>query len=373
MNYQGKTLDDLATIVDEKLCPFSNELLIEFIDVSLKLATTTDLLSKTRRQLKKLIQRHCEEDILDNEELEEATKRGKLLNILNLVDVYNPPTPFSGGEDDKPDDDSALVADAQKTVQQGRTSNDEKVAVGCNLTSGWLREMEALSKTNMLRREFKVRGQIGEPGQRDKLTYVSLMHQIRDAQAAGYKEEEIVSSVINCMVPSLTLRGVLATTPNLSLAQFLEAHFNERSAEDLCDAMTSLIRSTDESVYAYVMRTIEIRQKVLLASQKASGKGAIGFAKDLVMKLFLRTLERGIISQYVVQEIRHLLKSSSTTDEELISAVTKASALEKERSDFQSRNKKQVKVFEVISGSRSGSVSKESTITKLVSSVDKLT
>ena len=315
MNYQGKTLDDLATIVDEKLCPFSNELLIEFIDVSLKLATTTDLLSKTRRQLKKLIQRHCEEDILDNEELEEATKRGKLLNILNLVDVYNPPTPFSGGEDDKPDDDSALAADAQKTVQQGRTSNDEKVAVGCNLTSGWLREMEALSKTNMLRREFKVRGQIGEPGQRDKLTYVSLMHQIRDAQAAGYKEEEIVSSVINCMVPSLTLRGVLATTPNLSLAQFLEAHFNERSAEDLCDAMTSLIRSTDESVYAYVMRTIEIRQKVLLASQKASGKGAIGFAKDLVMKLFLRTLERGIISQYVVQEIRHLLKSSSTTDE----------------------------------------------------------
>ena len=202
-------------IVDEKLCPFSNELLIEFIDVSLKLATTTDLLSKTRRQLKKLIQRHCEEDILDNEELEEATKRGKLLNILNLVDVYNPPTPFSGGEDDKPDDDSALAADAQKTVQQGRTSNDEKVAVGCNLTSGWLREMEALSKTNMLRREFKVRGQIGEPGQRDKLTYVSLMHQIRDAQAAGYKEEEIVSSVINCMVPSLTLRGVLQTTPNL--------------------------------------------------------------------------------------------------------------------------------------------------------------
>ena len=91
------------------------------------------------------------------------------------------------------------------------------------------------------------------------------------------------------------------------------------------------------------------------------------------MKLFLRTLERGIISQYVVQEIRHLLKSSSTTDEELISAVTKASALEKERSNFQSRNKKQVKVFELSSGPHSGSVSKESTITKLVSAVEKLT
>ena len=90
--------------------------MIEFIDVSLQIATTTELLSKTRRQLKKLIQNHCEEDILDNEELEEATKREKLLNILNLVDVYNPPTPSSGGKDDKPDDDIALPADAQKVT-----------------------------------------------------------------------------------------------------------------------------------------------------------------------------------------------------------------------------------------------------------------
>ena len=65
-------------IVDEKLCPFSNELLIEYIGVSLKLATTTELLSKTRRQLKTLIQKRCEEDILDNEELEKTTKREKL-------------------------------------------------------------------------------------------------------------------------------------------------------------------------------------------------------------------------------------------------------------------------------------------------------
>ena len=121
------------------------------------------------------------------------------------------------------------------------------------------------------------------------------------------------------------------------------------------------------------MRTIEIKQKVLLASQKARGKGEIDFDKDLVMKLFLQSLERGITSQYVVQEIRHLLKSSSKTDEELISAATKASALEKERLTFQSRNKKQVKVFEVSAGSRSGSVSEESRITNLVSAVDKLT
>ena len=72
--------------------------------------------------------------------------------------MYNLPTPSSGGEDDKPEDNSALAADAQKAACQGRTSNDEKVAAGGNLTLRWLREMEALSKTNMLRREIKARG-----------------------------------------------------------------------------------------------------------------------------------------------------------------------------------------------------------------------
>ena len=154
MSYQGKTLDDLVTRRGEKLCPFSNKLLIDFIDVSLKLATATELFSKTR-QLKKLIQKHCEEDILDNGE---ATKREKSLDILNQYDVYNPPAPSSGREDDKPEDNSELAADAQKAACQGRTSNDVKVAVEGNLTLGWLRDMEALSKTNMVRREFKACG-----------------------------------------------------------------------------------------------------------------------------------------------------------------------------------------------------------------------
>ncbi len=32
--------------------------------------------------------------------------------------------------------------------------------------------------SSILRREFKIAGQIGEPGQHDKLTYVSLIHQL---------------------------------------------------------------------------------------------------------------------------------------------------------------------------------------------------
>ena len=74
------------------------------------------------------------------------------------------------------------------------------------------------------------------------------------------------------------------------------------------------------------MKCIEVRPKVLLASSKSD----IKYDKGLAMKLFYRTLERGLLSLYVVQEIKPLLKSS-VSDKDLITAVSKAAASEKER------------------------------------------
>ena len=49
---------------------------------------------------------------------------------------------------------------------------------------------------SVLKKELKIKGQIGYANQKDKLTYVSLIHQTDEAQEAGYKESEIVSIVI---------------------------------------------------------------------------------------------------------------------------------------------------------------------------------
>ena len=152
----------------------------------------------------------------------------------------------------------------------------------------WIKEQSSFA---LLRKELKIQGHIGEAHQRDKLTYVSLIHQINEAQEAGYDESEIVNSVIRAMSPSLTLRNVLETTSNLSLQrllQFLESHFEETSATDLWGTLTSMIQLLEESEYSYVMKCIEIRQKVLLASSKSD----IKYDKGLVMKLFYRILER---------------------------------------------------------------------------------
>ena len=48
----------------------------------------------------------------------------------------------------------------------------------------------------MLRKELKIKGQIGEANQKDKPTYVSLMYQIDEAKEAVYEESETVSNVM---------------------------------------------------------------------------------------------------------------------------------------------------------------------------------
>ena len=56
-----------------------------------------------------------------------------------------------------------------------------------------------------MRKALKIMGQIGVANQKDKLTYVSLMHQIDEAQEAGYEESKTESSVIRTVIVSLTL------------------------------------------------------------------------------------------------------------------------------------------------------------------------
>ena len=87
-----------------------------------------------------------------------------------------------------------------------------------------------------------------------------------------------------------------------------------------------MVQLLEESEYQYVMRCIEISQKVILAFKKSD----IRYDKELARKLFYRTLERGLLSSCVIQEIKLLIRNNAS-NEDLIAAVTKASATEKNR------------------------------------------
>ena len=116
---------------------------------------------------------------------------------------------------------------------------------------------------------------------RRALSYISLIHQkknkktTKNEQQAGCEENEIVDAVIGVMIPSLTLRNVLETNSNLSLAQlqnYLQSRYGEHNVTDLANNLTSMVQFPKESSYAFVMRCIERRQKLIMSSGKANIK-----------------------------------------------------------------------------------------------------
>ena len=119
--------------------------------------------------------------------------------------------------------------------------------------------------------------------------------------------------------------------------------------------MTSLVQSPYESVYSYVMRCITIRQKVM--NTESNNKAENGFDKELILKELLQTLERDILNQYVLQEIKPLLRP----------------ALEQEKCNFQNKSKQSLKVYENDHDKTPSSVTNDCAIAKLLSAADKST
>ena len=95
----------------------------------------------------------------------------------------------------------ASADETTDVTQQKIQTNGE-----CNLRSALMREFDKLSP---LMKEPKIRGQIGEAGKKDKQTYVSLMHQIKQARLTSYTDQEVINAVISSVVPDYILCTVL--------------------------------------------------------------------------------------------------------------------------------------------------------------------
>ena len=110
-----------------------------------------------------------------------------------------------------------------------RVDNSSKVPVSQNRS----KSNQASSESTVFRRELKISGQIGEPGQHDKLTYVSLIHQIDSAIENGYSEKEVSDAIIKSISPNSSLRNYILTLPQRSLGKLrsiLRVFFQEKTA-----------------------------------------------------------------------------------------------------------------------------------------------
>lgn len=284
---------------------------------------------KSRSQLISFITKHLEqEELTDLEDVGMSV----LLNVQDIIDTIQNEIPTQTDEQEK----------MQKEVEALRLSLEEKenairdlIKKNKNPSSYITKNMSlAPPDSSMWRKDFKIAGQIGEPGQKDKLTFSSLARQIESGLSKGYPEPDIIDAVIRAITPGLQLRSYLEGKENLTLPalrRILRSHYQERGATDLYKQLTSEVQSSKESPQNFLVRAMDLRQKILFASQEA--ESSLKYDPALVQSLFMHTVLTGLQNDSIKSDLQPYLLQTNTSDELLLERVNIACANEKERQD----------------------------------------
>lgn len=190
-----------------------------------------------------------------------------------------------------------------------------------------------------LRREFKICGQIGEHGQREKLSYLSLVRQIEMGMEKGHSETEVVEAVIRAISPGLPLRDMLEIKRGLTLSKLLtilKGHYKVDSSTELYHQLLNVSQEPTETALNFVFRAIELKEKLLWKA--ANEETDELYSRATIQRKFLRSIETGLLSDSIKYQLLPLLSDLSTTDEELIERVNEVSKLEHERLEKRRRS-----------------------------------
>lgn len=163
--------------------------------------------------------------------------------VREIVDVKLPET--TKKTEAKPD----KMADAKLSDKKTDAKTKEKANVS---GTQCIKEENAMLKvlsSSALRRQFKISGQIGDPDQRDKLSFTSLVRQILNGNSQGYTDAEIVDGVIRAITPGMTLRNYLETYKELTLERLkkiLKSHYGVKNTTELYQSLAAIYQGPKE-------------------------------------------------------------------------------------------------------------------------------
>lgn len=183
-------------------------------------------------------------------------------------------------------------------------------------------------------KDFKISGQIGEPGQKDRLTFSSLARQIEHGLSKGFPEVEKLNAVIRAIAPGMQLRSYLEGKTNLTLPtlrRILRCHYQEKSATDLYKQLSSEVQGAKETPQNVVIRALDLRQKILFASQES--ESGLKYDPGLVQNMFLHTVLTGLQSDNIKRDLQPYLEQPNVSDELLLEKLNTSCAYENERQD----------------------------------------
>ena len=242
--------------------------------------------------------------------------------LENIFGIINTPIgmPELEGDDEEAEEEQDVVdakeeLDRLVKVQQDLRQKVADLSLKVKNGSEQVREISDLR----LKREFKIPGTIGAPGETNKLNFISLVHQIEGTLAQGCSEVERNEAIIRSISPGLPLRSFLECTPDLPLSKLrkiLRSHYREKSSTELYKALSTLTQAPNEDAQAFLFRALELRQRAIFTCKEADSK--IKYDQSLIQNLFLHSIETGLRDESVRSKLRPFLQNPSIPDEELI-------------------------------------------------------
>ena len=183
-------MEDLETLQFELESILYSKKVDELKAFATSLKIEKDLSKKSKIVILKIIQKDIDERVNTKGEAEEQVSWFKncILTLKSNAECQ---------ETDKTNKISMLEKEIEglKAKQQAEMSDSMVKLAGVQTTKPPTKSKDRVledSPNSFLRCEYKVSGQIGEPGQTDKLTFVLLTHQIDSGIKHGYKEAEVL-------------------------------------------------------------------------------------------------------------------------------------------------------------------------------------
>ena len=176
-------------------------------------------------------------------------------------------------------------------------------------------------------KDFKLSGAIGNPGEKGKLTYSSLKHQVESGLKLGYPETEICNVVIRGITPGNVARVYLEGRKNLTVKKLLttlKSYFCEKNVTTVYNQMTRAVQGTEEkdTPITFAIRMFALRDQVLELSKQP---GAHKYSRKLVQAEMQKSIYAGIRDEGIRRDLKETLtRTPNVDDDDLLEEISQA-------------------------------------------------
>ena len=201
--------------------------------------------------------------------------------------------------------------------------------------------IRALADTNISqRRQLKIIGVIGDSKDAKTINYINLLSQVTDAQASGFKDEEIARSIKKSVAANSHLRTYfdsVVTMPLKKMLSILRDFYQEKSASELFAELGQLCQNPTEKSTDFLLRAMQTRQRTTSA---ANAEGNL-YDYKLVQGTFIRTLKTGFREESIRAQLTPFLDQNKPSDDSVLLREASLADLEfEEKLKKQKRDKK---------------------------------